>query len=113
MTLRPIPASLPLMSKLSPQCCHLLLDHFCTPGAAHTLLAGIDFVQPLQQQLQLFFYWQVFLVLQQDQTLLLYCQGELGGERSGSEQPIGPLGRQEETHSSQWLLLGTAVKQQH
>jgi hypothetical protein len=73
MTLRPIPASLPLVSKLPPQCCHLLLDHFCTPRAAHTLLAGIDFIQPLQQQLQLFFYWQVFLVLQQDQPFFLYC----------------------------------------
>lgn len=51
MTLRPIPASFPLVSKFPSQCRHLFLDHFCTAGTAHTLLAGIDFVQPLQQQL--------------------------------------------------------------
>lgn len=49
--LQPIPAQVPWVRELPPQDCDLLLDHLGPAGPSYALLASVDLIQPLQQDL--------------------------------------------------------------
>lgn len=76
MPLQPVSAQVAGVSELSPQDRDLLLDHLGPAGPSYALLARVDLIQPLQQDLQLLLQGQVLLVLREQQPHVIWGHKE-------------------------------------